>query len=59
MNGLPMDPIMLYSVLNTKLHDQYSSLAQLCDAMDVDQKEIEDKLKAVGFEYDSEKNQFK
>ena len=59
MNQLPMDPIMLYSVLNTKLRDQYSSLALLCEAMDVDQKAIEEKLAAVGFVYDAQKNQFK
>ena len=58
MDQLPNDPIMLYSVINTKLRDQYSSLEALCDDLNVDVEEIQKKLDAVGFSYDPDKNQF-
>ncbi len=58
MDQLPQDPIMLYSVLNTKLRDFYPSLDALCQDLNVDQKEIMEKLAGVGFSYDEEKNQF-
>ena len=31
-NGLPRDPMLLLSVVNTKLRDYYHSLDALCDA---------------------------
>ncbi|WP_347493503.1 DUF4250 domain-containing protein [Ruminococcus sp. HUN007] len=37
---LPNDPAILLSVINTKLRDQYSSLAALCDDLDVSEDEI-------------------
>ena len=49
---LPNDPIILLSVVNTKLRDCYSSLDALCDDLGESREEIESKLKAVGFEYD-------
>lgn len=58
MSTLPNDPIMLYSVLNTKLRDQYSSLDQLCEDMDLNKEELTKKLAMVGFEYSEERNQF-
>ncbi len=54
-----MDPIMLSSVLNTKLRDQYKDLDQLCEDLQVNKEEIIAKLKAVGFEYLPEINQFR
>jgi hypothetical protein len=56
---LPNDPIMLMSVVNTKLRDIYPSLERLCDDLDISEKELTDKLSAVGFTYDPEQNQFK
>ena len=56
---LPEDPIMLLSVINMKLRDQYSSLDALADGLDVDAEEIKKKLEAAGFKYDSAQNQFK
>lgn len=58
MQKLPNDPIMLMSVVNTKLRDQYSSLDALCDDMDVDKQKIIDKLASVGYKYDKELNKF-
>lgn len=56
---LPSDPIILLSVVNTKLRDCYSSLDALCDDLGESREEIETKLKAVGFEYDEASNSFK
>lgn len=56
--SLPEDPMMLYSYLNMKLRDEYASLDALCEDMDVSKEEILDKMKGVGFEYDSERNRF-
>ena len=56
---LPFDPIILLSVVNTKLRDCYSSLDALCDDLGESKEEIESKLKAVGFEYDEASNSFK
>lgn len=56
---LPNDPIILLSVVNTKLRDCYSSLDALCDDLGESREEIESKLKVVGFEYDEASNSFK
>ncbi len=56
---LANDPIILLSVVNTKLRDCYSSLDALCDDLGESREEIESKLKAVGFEYDEASNSFK
>ena len=58
MEQLPDNPLMLYSVLNTKLRDQYSSLKDLCEDMDIDEQEIIEKLKKEGFEYIPDLNKF-
>jgi len=56
---LPNDPAILFSVINTKLRDQYSSLAALCDDLDVSEEEIKNKLASIGREYDPEQNRFR
>lgn len=56
--NLPDDPMILMSVVNTKLRDFYSNLDALCDDLQADKKVLCEKLLAVGFEYDEEKNQF-
>lgn len=56
---LPEDPIILMSVINTKLRDFYSSLDELCEDLDVPKEEIVKKLASAGFNYDSGKNQFR
>ena len=56
--GLPGDPVILLSVVNTKLRDFYPSLEALCEDMHADQKEITDKLKMIDYEYDKDRNQF-
>lgn len=56
--NLPQDPIMLLSYVNTQLRDNYSSLDDFCLSMDVAREELEEKLRAVNYEYDAEKNAF-
>ena len=58
LNGLPGDPVMLLSVVNTKLRDQYHDLNVLCYDMNVAKEEIESKLNAIDYFYDSNRNQF-
>lgn len=55
---LPNDPVMLYSAVNMKLRDFYSGLDAFCEDMDVDKEALIEKLRAVGFEYNKERNQF-
>ncbi len=56
---LPKDPFILFSVVNTKLRDYYSSLDLLCDDLGESREEIVSILGAAGFEYDEQLNQFK
>ena len=32
---LPKDPMILFSFINTKLRDKYTSLDELCDDLDI------------------------
>lgn len=50
--------MILFSFLNTKLRDVYSSLDELCDDMNVDKADLLSKLGAAGFEYSPEQNKF-
>ena len=56
--GLPRDPVMLLSVVNTKLRDYYSTLDVLCDDMQVDKQELIGKLEMIDYTYDAGSNQF-
>lgn len=58
MNGLPQDPIILLSYVNTQLRDYYPSLQEMCDSMGVDEEDIRQKLVQAGFEYSKEQNRF-
>ena len=55
---LPNDPMMLFSFINLKLRDYYSSLDDLCIDMDIDKKYLIDKMKSFGFEYNPMQNKF-
>ena len=52
------DPNILLSYINTKLRDFYSSLDSLCDDLDLDKKELEEKLASIGYYYDIDRNTF-
>lgn len=56
---LPDNPVMLLSVINMKLRDQYNSLDSLCDDLDVNKEEILEKLEKINYFYDEKQNQFK
>lgn len=56
---LPKDPMMLYSMINMKLRDEYSSLDMLCEDMDVDRGDLEQELAAAGFAYSPQNNCFR
>lgn len=59
MNLLKMDVNLLVSIVNTKLRDHYSSLDELCDALDLNKTELINKLKAGNYFYNENQNQFK
>lgn len=56
--SLPKDPILLLSVVNTKLRDYYPTLEQLCEDMDVKTASIMNPLNAIDYRYDANRNQF-
>ena len=55
---LPKDPMLLLSVVNTKLRDQYASLDALCEDMQADREELEAKLQNIDYTYAENTNQF-
>ena len=56
---LPQDPVILLSVVNTRLRDGCGCLEELCAQEDVCPQDLCAKLAAAGFDYDRESNQFK
>lgn len=56
---LPNDPVILLSLINTKLRDFYSTLDELCDDMNIDKEELVKKLSTIGYCYSEKQNQFK
>lgn len=58
MENLPQDPYILFSAVNMLLRDNYKSLDELCDDMNVDRAKLECRLAKVGFEYSEENNKF-
>ena len=60
MSGkLPSDPVILLSVLNTKLRDEYDSLEALCEDLELDRDELSSRLLSAGFRYDPAQNRFR
>lgn len=58
MTNIPNDPMMLLSYINTKLRDDYSNLAILCEELELSQEDICKKLSAIGYSYDEKLNRF-
>ena len=58
MENLPQDPFILFSFINTKLRDNYSSLDILCEDLDIDKDELIKKLETIGMTYDAILNKF-
>ena len=57
--NLPKNPIMLLSAVNMQLRDHYETLEEFVKANDLSQEELCERLKAVGYEYQPEINQFR
>lgn len=57
--NLPKDPMMLLSVINMKLRDEYRNLEELCEELNIDQENLKKTLSAAGFDYDEGKNAFR
>lgn len=58
MENLPEDPAILMSFLNMKLRDNYKSLNDLCEDLNIDKRELLRKMSELGFEYSEENNKF-
>ena len=56
--NLPNNPFVLLSYINTKLRDNYSSLDDLVDDLDLNKDEIINILKSINYEYDESLNKF-
>ena len=52
------DDYLLLSFVNTKLRDEYASLDELCEDMNLSREEIENRLNALGASYSEEQNRF-
>ena len=55
---IPKDPAILLSFVNMKLRNEYRSLKELCEDLDVDVIELCRKLDQIDYRYDSARNQF-
>ena len=55
---MPTDPVILLSFINMKLRDYYGNLDALCEDMNISKSEIEEKLAAIDYHYNEERNQF-
>ena len=58
MSVAPKDPVILLSFINTRLRDQYSSLSVLCEDLQLEETRLKEKIAAIGYTYDSDRNQF-
>ncbi len=55
---IPKDPVMLLSWINTQLRDQYPSLEELCQSLDLDRQSVEKTLASIDYSYDPKTNRF-
>ncbi len=55
---VPKDRAILLSFANMKLRDFYEYVDELCSRLDIDRKELEEKLAGIDYHYDGETNQF-
>ncbi len=56
---LPTDPMMLASVINMRLRDEYDDLPSLCDDLQLSEQELREKLARIGLEYVEDCRQFR
>lgn len=55
---LPKDPVILLSVVNTRLRDEYADLDALCEDLEENREDLETRLAALGYRYDAAQNRF-
>lgn len=48
----------MFSLINTKLRDECNSLEELCRTYGLEQVDVENRMKTIGYTYNSEVNQF-
>ena len=56
---LPLDPVMLLSVVNTNLRDRYDSLEKFCREESVDMEDLKKRLATIDYYYEEDTNQFR
>ena len=59
MSTIPKDPVILLSYVNTQLRDNYSSLDEMCQALDADKTRIISVLSGIGYQYEPAQNSFR
>lgn len=55
---IPKDPVMLLSFINLKLRDYAYDLTALCGDLEIEERELTEKLALIDYHYDRERNQF-
>lgn len=55
----PKEPSILLSFINMKLRDNYSSLQDMCEDLDMDMQTLLEELKAAGLSYDEANNRLR
>lgn len=58
MSSIPKDPFMLLSYINTQLRDFYPDVEELCMALSLDRRVLDETLKKIDYEYDGNRNQY-
>lgn len=56
--NIPTNPDMLVSFVNMKLRDEYASLEELCDDLDINFDELCQNLHNAGYEYSTDAKRF-
>ena len=56
---LPNDPVILLSLVNARLRDEYEDLDALCAVLDIERSQLEQRLSEIGYAYRPDQNQFK
>jgi hypothetical protein len=54
-----MEPNLLYSLINTKLRNDYADLDDLVRSLDIDRAALESRLAEAGYAYNAETRQFR
>lgn len=57
--NIPSEPSILLSFINLKLRDNYASLDDLIEDLDLDKAQINEALEKAKIAYDEENNQLK